>query len=205
MRLLNEKTKINIIEFTDEYYVNNGYTPTIATISRNLQISESAIHKYLHRMTEAGELSYDGRHILTPKIKAAQSREFVEISGQIACGNGIYAQQEYGEAVSLPSTLVGKGNYFILRTRGKSMINIGIDDDDLVIIRQQNYANEGQVAAVLIDGEIATLKRYTIDHKNKTIVLLPENNEYEPIIRKEDDIRILGVLVYLLKDMQNIY
>lgn len=204
MRQLSEKTKNSIIKFTDEYYIKNGYTPTIATISKHLQLSESAVHKYLHRMTDTGELFYDGKHILTPRIKAAKAKEVIEISGQIACGNGIYAQQEYGDTISLPSSLVEKGNYFVLRTRGDSMVNIGINDNDLVIIKQQNYAIDGQVVAVLIDEENATLKRYTIDHKNKMIVLLPENEEYKPIVRREEDIHILGILVYLLKDMNNI-
>ena len=82
------------------------------------------------------------------------------------------------------------------------MIDIGIDDGDLVVIRQQNYADEGQVVAALVDDDNATLKRYTVDRQNKKIVLLAENEKYAPIIR--DEVRIMGVLVYLLKNMQGI-
>ena len=82
------------------------------------------------------------------------------------------------------------------------MINIGIEDGDLVVIRQQNYADEGQVVAALVDDNNATLKRYTIDRKKKKIVLLAENEDFPPIIR--DEVGIMGVMVYLLKDMQNI-
>ena len=82
------------------------------------------------------------------------------------------------------------------------MINIGIEDGDLAFIRQQNYADEGQVVAALVDDDSATLKRYTVDRKNKKIVLLAENEKYAPIVR--DEVRIMGVLVYLLKDMQGI-
>lgn len=204
MRRLSEETKTRIIYFVDEYYANNGYTPTIATISKGLHISEGVVHKYLHRMTEANELAYDGRHIITRRIEAAQSKEFVEINGQIACGNPIYAQQEYLDSVTLPSCFVGKGNFFILQAKGSSMINIGIEDKDLVIIKQQNYAEEGQVVAALVDGDEATLKRYTLDRKNHKVVLLPENDSFESITRNEEDIRILGVLVFLMKDMQNV-
>ena len=202
MRHLSEETKKKIINFVDSYYAYNGYPPTISSIAKNLCISNGVVHKYLHRMTETGELSYDGRHILTPRIEEVQSRKCVDISGQIACGEPIYAEQEYGDSVSLPSSLVGQGKFFILRAKGDSMINIGIEDGDLVVIRQQNYADEGQVVAALVDDNNATLKRYTIDRKKKKIVLLAENEDFPPIIR--DEVGIMGVMVYLLKDMQNI-
>lgn len=202
MRYLSEQTKTRIINFVDGYYADNRYTPTISTIAKSLYISDSVVHKYLHRMTESGELSYDGRHIFTPRIEAIQSRESADISGQIACGEPIYAEQEYGDSISLSASLVGHGKFFVLKAKGDSMINIGIEDGNLAVIRQQNYADEGQVVAALIDNDSATLKRYTVDRKNKKIVLLAENENYAPIIR--DEVRIMGVLVYLLKDMQGI-
>ena len=153
-------------------------------------------------MTDADELSYDGRHIITPRIDAVQSRKCVDISGQIACGEPVYAEQEYGDSISLPSSLVGQGRFFVLKAKGDSMIDIGIDDGDLVVIHQQNYADEGQVVAALVDDDSATLKRYTVDRENKKIVLLAENEKYAPIVR--DEVRIMGVLVYLLKNMQGI-
>ncbi len=200
MRYLSIKTKQQIIEFVDGYYADNGYTPTIATISRSLYMSDSAVHKYLHRMTESGELSYDGRHILTPRISEIQQNQSAAILGDIACGEPIFAEQEYGDRIYLPSSLVGKGEFFILRAKGDSMINIGVDDGDLVIIRRQNYAEEGQIVAALVDGDTTTLKRYTLDRKNKKVVLLPENDEYRPIVR--DEVNIMGVLVYILRNMK---
>lgn len=202
MRYLSAETKARIINFVDSYYANNGYTPTISTIAKNLCISDGVVHKYLHRMTESGELSYDGRHIITPRIDAVQSQKSVDIAGQIACGEPAYADQKYGESILLPSSLVGQGNFFVLKAKGDSMIDIGIDNGDLVVLRKQNYADEGQVVAALVDDNSATLKRYTIDRKNKKIVLLAENKNYAPIVR--DEVRIMGVLVYLLKDMQGI-
>lgn len=202
MRYLSVETKAKIINFVDSYYADNGYTPTISTIAKKLCISDSAVHKYLHRMTEAEELCYDGRHIITPRIDAVQSRKCVDISGQIACGEPTYAEQEYGDSILLPSSLVGQGDFFVLKANGDSMIDIGIDNGDLVVIRKQNYADEGQIVAALVDDDSATLKRYTIDRKNKKIVLLAENKSYSPIVR--DEVHIMGVLVYLLKDMQGI-
>lgn len=202
MRYLSAETKARIINFVDSYYANNGYTPTISTIAKNLRISDGVVHKYLHRMTESEELSYDGRHIITPRIDTVQSRKSVNIYGQIACGEPTYAEQEHGDSITLPSSLVGQGSFFVLKAKGDSMIDIGIDNGDLVVLRRQNYADEGQVVAALVDDDSATLKRYTLDRKNKKIVLLAENKNYPPIVR--DEVCIMGVLVYLLKDMQGI-
>ena len=202
MRYLSAETKARIINFVDSYYANNGYTPTISTIAKNLRISDGVVHKYLHRMTESEELSYDGRHIITPRIDTVQSRKSVDIYGQIACGEPIYAEQEHGDSITLPSSLVGQGSFFVLKAKGDSMIDIGINNGDLVVLRKQNYADEGQVVAALVNDDSATLKRYTLDRKNKKIVLLAENKNYPPIV--SDEVCIMGVLVYLLKDMQGI-
>ena len=78
------------------------------------------------------------------------------------------------------------------------MINAGIDDGDLVIIRQQDTANEGQIVVALIDNE-ATLKRYYLDNKKKKIRLHPENDELDDMFF--DEIAIQGVAVKILKDL----
>ena len=83
------------------------------------------------------------------------------------------------------------------------MINADIDDGDLVIIRKQNYADEGDIIAALVDGDSATLKTFTLDNKNKKIVLVAENDDkksYPNIVREE--IRIMGVAVYVMKKLR---
>ena len=62
MRYLSEETKERIVHFVDSYYADNGYTPTIAEIAAGIRMSDATVHKYLHRMNDAGELSFDGRH-----------------------------------------------------------------------------------------------------------------------------------------------
>lgn len=80
------------------------------------------------------------------------------------------------------------------------MINADIDDGDLVVIRKQNYADEGEIIAALVDDDSATLKSFTLDPQNKKIVLVAENDDkknYPNIVREE--IRIMGVAVYVMK------
>ena len=82
------------------------------------------------------------------------------------------------------------------------MINAGIDDGDLVVIRKQSYADEGEIIAALVDGDSATLKTYYRDDENKKIVLREENDDkknYPDIVRRE--VRVMGVAVYVMKKL----
>lgn len=199
MRYLSVDTMNQIISYVDGYYKSNGYTPTIAEISSGLSLAAGTVHKYLHRMNESGQLSFDGRHIITPYIENHTSKLSAPVSGAIACGTPGFAEQEFGEEIILPASLAGSGEFFVLRAKGYSMINIGIEPGDLVVMRRQNYADEGDIVAALI-GEETTLKRYTLDRANKKIVLVAENddkNEYADQIYNE--ITVQGVAVYVMK------
>ena len=202
MRYLSEVTKERIVHYVDTYYADNGYTPTITEIAAGIHMSDATVHKYLHRMNDAGELSFDGRHIITHRIAEVQEDRTAQISGDIACGAPIYAEQQYGERIVLPDGITKSGEHFILRASGHSMINAGIDDGDLVVIRKQGYADEGEIIAALVDGDSATLKTYYRDDENKKIVLRAENDDkknYPDIVRRE--VRVMGVAVYVMKKL----
>lgn len=130
VRYLSEETKERIVHYVDTYYADNGYTPTIAEIAAGIRMSDATVHKYLHRMNDAGELSFDGRHIITHRIAEVQEDRTAQISGDIACGAPIYAEQQYGERIVLPDGITKSGEHFILRASGHSMINAEIDDGD---------------------------------------------------------------------------
>ena len=121
------------------------------------------------------------------------------ILGRIACGIPKFAEENIEEYVRLPVALFGKGNFFILRAYGDSMIEAGIDDGDLVLIRQQNYADEGQIVVALMEDD-ATLKRYYPEPENQRIRLHPENSRMDDIY--VDYCEIQGVAVKVLKDLE---
>ncbi|WP_242980705.1 LexA family protein [Blautia argi] len=77
--------------------------------------------------------------------------------------------------------MFGKGDFFILRASGQSMIEAGIDDDDLVVVKKQVEVNEGDIVVALVDNQ-NTLKRYFRDDENKKIILHPENKKMKDII-----------------------
>ena len=112
--------------------------------------------------------------------------------------NGVpkFAEENIEEYVCLPESLFGRGEFFLLRARGDSMIGAGIEDGDLVLIRQQNTAEYNQIVVALVDDE-ATLKRFRPNEDH--ICLHPENNRYEDII--VDSCLIQGVAVKVIKDL----
>lgn len=116
------------------------------------------------------------------------------IVGTISCGNGVVAYDDIEGYEDVPSSWLNGGEYFFLRAKGDSMINARIVDGDLLLIRKQDDVENGEIAAVLIDGD-AVLKR--VYKTNDAIILQSENPKYQPIILAKGDmgnIRIIGKL-----------
>jgi repressor LexA len=154
----------------------------------------------MQKLKENGEIDYNGsRSIRTDAIdKLDSSTVTVGLVGSIACGGPKFAEQNITEYFKLPTALVGYGDFFLLRADGESMINAGIDDGDLVLIKRQNVAAEGQIVVALIDDE-ATLKRFYIDRENRRFRLHPENDAMSDIFVNE--VAIQGIAVKVLKDL----
>jgi len=119
----------------------------------------------------------------------------VTVLGTIAAGPPIPAEEQPGEELALPATLVGHGDLFALRVRGDSMIEAAICDGDVVVVRRQPAADNGDIVAAMIDGE-ATVKVY---HRTRDghAELVPRNPRYDPI--PADAAVILGKVVSVLR------
>ncbi|WP_144461837.1 LexA family protein [Siminovitchia fortis] len=116
----------------------------------------------------------------------------VPIVGTISCGNGVIAYENIEGYEEIPRSWLNGGEYFLLRANGDSMINARIHEGDLLLIRRQEDVENGEIAAVLIEGE-AVLKR--VFKTDTALILQSENPKYEPIIvGKQSDIKILGRL-----------
>ncbi|MCD8105689.1 MAG: transcriptional repressor LexA [Lachnospiraceae bacterium] len=136
---------------------------------------------------------------MTREAKKTQKETIkVPVLGAVSCGIPKYAEENIEEYVRLPVALFGRGQFFILRASGDSMIGVGINDGDLVLIRQQDSACEGQIVIALMDDE-ATLKRYYPEPEKDRIRLHPENEKLEDIFVK--DCIIQGVAVRVIKDL----
>ena len=189
-----------IERFIDEYKdLNGGATPSLKVVGQHIGLSEASVYKYVAAMRQQGILACDGRKsIITRKsLRDAEGFCRVPVLGAVACGLPILAEENIEEYVQLPVALFGRGTFYILRAKGDSMIDAGIDDGDLVLVRQQDTAEYNQIVVALLEDE-ATLKRYRPEAGR--IILHAENPNFDDII--VDSCVIQGVAVKVIKDLQ---
>ena len=201
MRTKNEEYFKMIEAFIDEHKEKNGVAPTVQEISYGIGVPKTTVGRYLAYMREHGMLDYTGHRNIQTKASQMTRGETImtPILGKVSCGVPKFAEENIEEYVRLPVALFGRGQFFILRANGDSMIEADINDGDLVLIRQQNYADEGQIVVALMDDE-ATLKRYYPEPENQRIRLHPENSQMDDIY--VSDCIIQGVAVKVLKDLE---
>ena len=188
-------------EFIDEYIEKNHTAPTISEITDGVELPRSTIGRYIAYMREQGVIDYEGhRSITTRQVQKTNSESVkVPVLGSVSCGVPKLAIENIEEYIRLPVALFGRGDFFILRANGDSMIEAGIEDGDLVLIRVQNYADSGQIVVALMDDE-ATLKRFYPEPEKRRIRLHPENSALKDIYVKECIIQ--GIAVKVLKDLE---
>ena len=188
-------------EYAEEYYLENGVSPTVREIANALGIGKSTVQRYLERLRDIGEIEYSGERSIHTEVTEKFNRQTVSVGlvGSISCGPLNFAQQNITDYYSLPSSMLGNGEFFMLRASGDSMINAGIDDGDLVVIKRSQTARDGDIVVALY-GDDATLKRFFFDRANKRFILHPENERLSDIII-EGDLVIQGIAVKVIKDL----
>jgi repressor LexA len=125
------------------------------------------------------------------------SMDMIPLFGKIAAGSPIEAIRDDGRTLAVPPDLMGKGEHYALTVEGDSMINAGIHDQDTVIIRRCDTAENGIIVVALVDDEEVTLKR--LRRAGSKIVLEPENDSYEPRVLEPKRVKIQGRLVGLMR------
>ena len=201
MQHKNQETLAAIEAFISEYIDLNGVSPSITEIVEGTGTAKSTASRYLSYMREQGIISFSGQHrsYATKEMQKTRNGTMrVPVLGRVSCGIPKFAEENIEEYVRLPIALFGQGDFFILRANGESMIEAGIEDGDLVLVRHQSTADAGQIVVALMDDE-ATLKRYYPEPEKRQIRLHPENRTMQDII--VDDCIIQGVAVKVLKDL----
>lgn len=197
MRSKDPEIMKRIVDFVEAYHLDYNSSPSIRVIADGVGIGSTTVYRYLVEMNERGMICYDGKTIRNEKIdKSERGMIRTAVIGRIACGIPNLAEQHVEGYVNLPESLFGQGNFYILRASGCSMTEAGIDDGDLVVIREQNTAEDGQIVVALVDDE-ATLKRFF--HEGDRIRLHPENPRMKDIF--VTDCRIQGVAVKVIHDL----
>ena len=200
MRKKNPELYQTIKNYVELHYEKEGRSPTVREIESGTGITRPTVQRYLTAMRESGEIEYNGiRGVRTITMsKTARETAAVALVGQVACGTPIYAEENVQEYYRFPVALLGQGNFFLLRAKGESMIEAGISDGDLVLVRQQSTAEPGQIVVALIDDE-ATLKRFYPEPEYHRIRLHPENETMDDIY--VENCLVQGVAVKVLKDL----
>jgi repressor LexA len=199
--------QLTILDFIKTATESQGYAPSMREIGDAAGLASPASVKYqLDILEEKGFIRRDenrGRamEVVLPDHMTGESAHtdktrFIPLVGSIAAGVPITADQQVEETLPLPESLVGKGDLFMLKVKGQSMINAAICDGDYVVIRQQKDANNGDIVAAMIDGE-ATVK--TFSRKNGHIWLLPANDDFAPI--DGDHCEVLGKVTAVLRSI----
>lgn len=134
---------------------------------------------------------------LAVAVAAANDTRELPLLGKIAAGTPIAAIQHEQERLPVPESMLGKGDHYLLEIEGDSMIEAGILNGDLVVIRRGDTANNGEIVVALVEGEEATLKR--LRRKGASIALEPANRNYETRIFGPDQVEVQGKLVGLMR------
>ena len=198
MRTKNQELLLRIKKFAEEYFLENRTVPSVRTIAEELGITKSTAHNYFRELEESGAVQYDDGVFLTDVIsKYSKDSVKAAIVGSIPCGPAETEEEYIEEYVDLPKAIFGEGPFYILCADGDSMIDAGIDDGDLVVIRKQDTARKGDIVVALVNENENTLKRYYVDDINHKVILHPENIKYPDMIF--DSIVIQGVAVNIIK------
>lgn len=195
---LTERQK-EIVDFIREYRNRRQISPTQREICEHFGYSSfGTLQKHIRLLLEKGVLVRDWnqrRSLVAAQDRTAPSLE-IPLLGRIAAGQPIETLPG-DETVAVPEVLTRRGQNYVLRVNGTSMIDDGIHDGDFVVIHRQETAVNGEMVAALVNGE-ATLKRFYREPDGR-IRLQPANERMSPIFAREDEVDVQGVVVGLMR------
>lgn len=204
---LSSKQK-KILDFMISEVKKKGYPPSVREICEATGLkSTSTVHGHLSRLEKKGYIRRDPSKpraielLVNTDTEPADygEREYanVPIIGTITAGTPILAVENIEDTFPIPIDYLNNDTSFMLKVRGESMIEAGIFDKDLILVRQQNTANNGDIVVALLEDDYATVK--TFYRENGHIRLQPENETMSPII--VNDVTILGKVIGLFRKM----
>jgi repressor LexA len=199
-----------IWKYLTDYVDAHGYPPTVREIGEAVGLaSPSTVHAHLANLERAGLIKRDPTKPRAlelrrdPKPNAAQAEDVhrLPLLGEIAAGGPLLADQNVEDYLAVPEPLAQGGEEFLLRVKGDSMINAGILEGDLVVVRRAQTAKDGQIVVALAGedetAEEATVKRFF--REKGRVRLQPENDALEPIYA--DHVEVLGVVTGVFRTL----
>ena len=222
------RKQLELLDFIQKRVARDGVPPSFDEMKEALDLrSKSGIHRLITALEERGfirRLAHRARALEVVKLPDAMERpgfspRVIEgdrtapprqampveaaamelpVMGRIAAGVPIEAISEVSHHVAVPGSMIsGRGQHYALEVKGDSMIEAGINDGDIVVIREQSAAENGEIVVALVDGHEATLKRYR--RRGGMVVLEAANPAYEDRLLREDQVKVQGRLVGLIR------
>ena len=197
---LNEKEQ-KVLDFVISQVKDTGYPPSVREICRAVGFkSTCSAHQYIKRLSDKGYLEKSSLKMRALKVIEDEKEGTISlpIVGKVAAGEPILATENIEDYFSIGESFFSKDSLknsnFVLRVQGESMINVGINNGDFIVVSKQSTARNGEIVVAMIDGD-ATVKTY---YKEKSYIRLqPENDTMEPIV--SDKVEILGKVIGLFR------
>ena len=200
--MLTEKQQ-HFFDYLKRRLRDEGQLPSLRQAARELEISHNAVAQLLAQLEKKGMVAREGRYSRTlrllpkdPRPERPLGRE-LPIIGRVTAGMPMYAQQEWAGSVVVDDKMFGGESLFCLRISGESMRDAGIFDGDLAICEPRQYAENGEIVAVLLHQEEATVKRFFLGAD--CIELHPENGDYPVMRYRFSEVLVQGKVVGIVR------
>jgi repressor LexA len=198
-----------ILEYIAAHQKERNFPPTIREIGAAVGLkSPATIKNHIDVLKETGHITADPQKPRTLMVKLDQNAiveldsvrgvRNIPLIGDVAAGTGVLAAETQGEFMALPEEFAGRGESFVLKVRGESMIGAAILPGDFVVVSRQVTANKGEIVVAGIPGEEATVKRYF--PQGSRVILQPENSTMEPMEFDANDVVIYGKVISVLRN-----
>ncbi|MBP5200248.1 MAG: transcriptional repressor LexA [Schwartzia sp.] len=191
-----------IYKYIKDFLMKKGYPPSVREIGTAVGLSSSStVHSYLHMLEDDGKIHRDPTKPRAIELVGEKPWEHmlrVPLVGNVAAGVPITAEENIEEVFNVPSSLLGtQDDTFMLRVQGESMIKAGICDGDLIFVKEQSTAKNGEIVVALVENEEATVKR--IYFEKDRVKLQPENDAMQPFY--ETNVVVLGKVIGVYRQM----
>lgn len=192
-----------VLKFITDYQERAGYPPSLREIADHIGTKWShGVERHLQALTKKGYIEREAAKSRGIRLTRSNTGIPIPVIGRITAGKPILAVENIGESLVVDPSFVRGGEVnFLLMVEGSSMKDAGILDGDLVLVRQQSTAENGEIVAALLDNETATVKRFR--KEGDRIVLEPENADFEPIVSDSDSVKIIGKVMAVLRLLDN--
>ena len=194
--MYDESKLTKIMDFIRKFSDENGYTPSVREIGKECGIKSTAtVHSYLERLQDKGYVNKTDNKKRSMSIGKG-SGVSVPLIGTVTAGQPIFAYENYEDYYTFPADEF-KGEVFMLRVQGTSMIDAGILDGDKIIVRRQANAENGDIVVALVEDS-ATVKR--LYRRGGKVILHPENEALEDLEFEPNEVAVLGKVVGLMRN-----